>query len=129
MKKLLIAIVFLVSHTVMAEVVYDLKTTLGGKVFNDILVLNFVNPRIFTGTLTSPGLFTFPIENAKTGFRWEGMFYSFDVTIKENNQSYKVTYSLQDPGFDRARLTGDILQENGSVIGSVEGTRRDKETQ
>lgn len=105
---------------------YDMQLAIGDTVFNDIMVIEglevvtgsyFFKPQKFSGSITVPGIFTAPMENANLRCNpWSGgcdMY--FEILAKENGKEFKVYYSIYFDFF----VTPDVLEGKASLENNV----------
>jgi hypothetical protein len=110
-----------------AETIYLAKTTIGVKVFNDILVFervptNLHDPRDpIPGILTVPGAFTTSFSAGVDGLWSPVPRLTFKISSSEFGHDVKCDYALlvYEGG---KRLTGNVLFESGENA-KVEATR------
>ncbi|MCB0367475.1 MAG: hypothetical protein H6624_02905 [Bdellovibrionaceae bacterium] len=131
MKKLFVIAVLLTGiHGAGAESIYRATTRFAQTTFQDILVFDNLPEYPFgfgtqvTGSLTVPGKFSVPLEGRMYGISWSDIEPHLDLKVRvvEGGEESLLDYVLRpDPQMDR--LTGEIKNEKGEVIGTVEAVR------
>ncbi|MBY0414501.1 MAG: hypothetical protein K2Q18_10060, partial [Bdellovibrionales bacterium] len=96
--------------------IFLLKTTIDGKVFDDLLIITSeINGKI-KGSLTVPGVFSSAIEKGERFIRWSGDGYKFSVTARENNVEYIVDYLIYLGDYNSEF---NMLKKDGKLIGTI----------
>ncbi len=105
----------LASFAAHSETIYRATTVIGNKTFQDILIIESLDP--LKGSLTVPGVFTSPILQ---GGNLDGNLV-FGIIAHENGEDIKVTYNLK--GVLGETLKGVAHLENGQFLGTVNAQR------
>jgi len=119
------SVVFSVISQTRAETIYRATTTIGDKIFQDIITLETMNEDVKNvGTLTVPGKFSVPIEASIKRTEEDvnyglGRYLFFKATITENGQTFIVHYELisKEPAMNS--FVGSLSDDAGSTLGHI----------
>lgn len=121
--------------------IYDIRITIGDRVFNDILHINSASDvalcrftkikamcGTFTGKLIVPDAFEAFIGKGKYSviFTWalDLVKFKFEILARENGKNFRVYYEGSQ-GFDNTTLYGRAVLEDGSLLGVFEAHKRE----
>ena len=127
MKKLF-ALLLLFPVLAQAELIYRVTTEINGQEFQDIMTIKnlpFPNGKI-SGSLTVPGQFSYPFKESsrlQIALWADRYFFSLDVNVTENGESSDLSYKLESIATGYQMLKGELLNSEGTVIGTIKEMR------
>lgn len=133
-KSLVILSILLMSQAAQAETIYRASINVGGRIFQDLFVINEMPQFPFqraalTGSVTVPGIFSAPMTGTMIGSSlWSGQSeaqITLNIEAVERGQKFKVRYEFKTT--DLIHIQGSAFLEDGSKLGDFEGERIFKE--